>query len=352
MTHGEDSVDQGYDRIVVRHFGGPEELKIEHEPSLPEPGPGEVRVAIEAAGVGFTDTILRRGKYIDYKGGLPLTPGYDLVGIVDKPGEGVSGLTVGQRVADMPMNGGYSQYFVGPAEDFVPVPDGITPEVAVDVPLMWMTAWQMLRRCPRPPVGSAILVVGASGSVGRALVLLGRHLGLTVIGTCSAGNMAQVEALGAIPIDYRRPDLAAAIKAASGGGVAVAYDAIAGRSWKTSWRSLAKGGVLVGYGAQGFVDGEGSVASVIWGFVLLNAIWPKLGRIDGSTRTATFYNILLRRRSHPDEYRADMIELFDLIASVKVPAPHVQEVLPLSAAAEAHKRIAQGGLTGRLVLKP
>ncbi|WP_240653481.1 zinc-binding dehydrogenase [Sphingomonas crocodyli] len=345
-------MDQGYDKIVARRFGGPEVLEIEHVPALPEPGAGEARVRVEAAGVGFTDTILRRGKYIDYKGGLPLTPGYDLIGIVDALGEGVTGLRVGQRVADMPMNGGYSQVFVGPAENLVPVPDGIAPEAAVDVPLMWMTAWQMLRRCPQPRAGSAILVVGASGSVGRALVLLGRHLGLKVIGTCSAGNMAQVEALGAIAIDYRRPDLVQAIRAASGGGVAAAYDAIAGKSWKTSWRSLAKGGVLVGYGAQGFVDGEGSVASVIWGFVLLNTIWPKIGKVDGTRRSATFYNILQRRCSHPEEYRADMIELFDLIASGKVPAPHVQAVLPLSDAAEAHKRIAQGGLTGRLVLTP
>jgi NADPH:quinone reductase-like Zn-dependent oxidoreductase len=190
---------EGYEKIVARRFGGPEVLEIERERALPEPAEGEVRVRITAAGVGYTDTILRRGKYIDYKGGLPLTPGYDFAGIVDKLGPGVSALSVGQLVADMPMNGSYSQYIVRRAVDLAAVPDGIDPVAAVEVPLMWMTAWQMLTRSAILPTGSAILVVGASGSVGRALVILGRHLGLEVIGTASAKNLASVEALPAAP---------------------------------------------------------------------------------------------------------------------------------------------------------
>ena len=112
----------GFDRIVARAFGGPEVLAVEHVAALPQPGPGEARLRVEAAGVGYTDTILRRGRYAAYTGGLPLTPGYDVVGTVDAIGAGVTAVAIGDRVADMPVSGAYSQYLVRPAAGLVPVP--------------------------------------------------------------------------------------------------------------------------------------------------------------------------------------------------------------------------------------
>ena len=176
----------GYDRIIAEQFGGPEVLVMDHVAELPEPGAGQVRIRIEAAGVGYTDTILRRGRYIGYTGGLPLTPGYDVVGLVDKLGAGVKNMRAGDRVADMSVSGAYSQYIILPARDVFPVPAAVAAGAAVDVPLMWVTAWQMLTRIVPLPRGAAILVVGASGAVGRALVMLGLYLGQKVIGTCSA----------------------------------------------------------------------------------------------------------------------------------------------------------------------
>ena len=141
-------------------------LEIEHVAAVPAPGPGEVRLRVEAAGVGYTDTILRRGRYAAYTGGLPLTPGYDVVGTIDAIGSGVTGLGIGDRVADMPVSGAYAQYLVRAADGVVPVPADLDPTLAVEVPLMWVTAWQMLSRIAPLPAGSSVLVVGASGSVG------------------------------------------------------------------------------------------------------------------------------------------------------------------------------------------
>ena len=340
----------GYRKIAAPQFGGPEVLEIAEIATLPQPGPGEVRLRVEAAGVGYTDTILRRGRYIYYQGGLPATPGYDVVGVVDALGAGVEGLKIGQRVADMPVSGSYSQYMLRPAETLVPVPDGLAPELAVEAPLMWMTAWQMLKHCASLKQGDSILAVGASGSVGRGLVALGRALGLNVIGTSSSANVPLVQSLGATALDYRRLDLLQAIKDASGGGVAAAFDAIGGISWETSWAALRQNGVLVGYGSQDFLESGGPTEVIIAQLGRFNVEWNALGKTDGTGRSTTFYDIGQHRKANPAQFHDDMVELFKLMLEGVAPPP--PEILPLDQAAEAHRRIASGGLKTRLVLKP
>jgi Alcohol dehydrogenase GroES-like domain len=118
------------------------------QPTIPDPGPDEVRIKVLAAGTGFTDIFIRRGRYPDYKGPLPFTPGYDIVGIVDKVGPRVAGLHQGQMVADLCVVGGYTQYAIRPARFLVPVPDGVDPAEAVCIPLAYLTAFQMLTRYP------------------------------------------------------------------------------------------------------------------------------------------------------------------------------------------------------------
>lgn len=342
----------GYDRIEAQHFGGPEVLELVHIDTLPEPGAGEARIRVEAAGVGYTDTIVRRGRYVDYKGGLPLTPGYDVVGIIDAIGPGESSLAIGDRVADMPVAGAYSQYMIRPLDTLIPVPDGVSADAAIEVPLMGMTAWQMLKRVAPLQADSIILVVGASGAVGRPLVRLARHLGLTVIGTCSAGNISLVESLGARAIDYGRPDLSDAIRAATGGrGVAAAFDAIGMESWDTSWHALGQGGILVGYGFQGFLESGAASDVAVEVMTRFHQTWNEQGQSDGTGRRTTFYDIRVRRGTHPQEYREDAIELLDLIASGAV-ATDATHVFPLAQAAEAHRLVASGTSGQRLILRP
>src|SRR5271165_7290722 len=116
-----------WQHIRISRFGGPEVLELAEQPSIPEPGPDQVRIKVLAAGTGFTDTFIRRGRYPDFKGPLPFTPGYELVGMVEATGPGVSAPRQGQMVADLCVVGGYAQYSIRPSRFLVPVPDGVDP---------------------------------------------------------------------------------------------------------------------------------------------------------------------------------------------------------------------------------
>ena len=163
-----------WQHIRIARFGGPEVLELAEQPTIPDPGPGEVRIKVLAAGTGFTDTFIRRGRYPDFKGPLPFTPGYDLVGVVEETGPGVPAQLAGQLVADLCVVGGYAQYAIRPARFLVPVPDGVDPAEAVCIPLAYLTAYQMLTRYRCLSRGATILTIGASGSVGTALLDLAR----------------------------------------------------------------------------------------------------------------------------------------------------------------------------------
>src|SRR5271166_6497264 len=133
-----------WQHVIISRFGGPEVLQVVEESAIPEPGPGDVRIKVLAAGTGFTDTMIRRGRYPDFKGPLPFTPGYEIVGMVDEAGPGVAEPRVGEIVADLCVVGGYAQYAVRPARFLVPVPDGVDTAEAVCIPLAYLTGFQML----------------------------------------------------------------------------------------------------------------------------------------------------------------------------------------------------------------
>ena len=337
--------------IRIARFGGPEVLEAAEEPTIPEPGAGEVRIKVTDAGTGFTDSFIRRGRYPDYRGPLPFTPGYDLVGVVDKTGPGVAAPREGQMVGDVAVVGGYAQYAIRPARWLVPIPDGVDPAEAVCIPLCYLTAFQMLTRYRRLAPGATILVIGASGTVGVALLDLARHLGLKAIGTCSAANMAVVERFGATAIDYRDGDFVAAVRrlCTGGPGVDAAFDAIGGAHFARTFACLKPGGLLVGYGSQTMATGREGLASAAFGLVLLN-FWGALSPLFGG-RSGVFYSITARRLAHLDEFRADMASLFDLLQGGRI-HPVVIDRLPLEAAREVHVRIDAGGLGGKIVLLP
>jgi NADPH:quinone reductase-like Zn-dependent oxidoreductase len=232
-----------WQHLRISRFGGPEVLQMTEEATIPDPGAGEVRIKVLAAGTGFTDTMIRRGRYPDFKGPLPFTPGYEIVGVVEKMGPGVTAPTAGERVADRCVVGGYAQYAIRPARFLVPVPEGIDPAEAVCIPLAYLTAFQMLTRCRNLPLGATVLVIGASGTVGTALLDLARHLGLKAIGTCSAANLPVVERFGAAAIDYHAGDFVASVRRLSAGrsggpGVDIALDAIGGAHFGRSFASI------------------------------------------------------------------------------------------------------------------
>ena len=340
--------------IRIARFGGPEVLELAEQPTIPDPGPGKVRIKVLAAGTGFTDTFIRRGRYPDFKGPLPFTPGYDLVGVIEGTGPGVPLELTGQMVADLCVVGGYAQYAIRPARFLVRVPDGVDAAEAVCIPLAYLTAYQMLTRYRRLPRGATILVVGASGTVGTALLDLARHLGLKAIGTCSATNTPTVERFGATAIDYPAGDFVAAVRdftAAREGGIGVeaAFDAIGGAHFARSFACVAPRGLLVGYGAQTMAVGGAGLASAALGLARLK-LWDALSGLFGGRR-AVFYNITSRRAAHPADFKADMAALFDLLRERAI-HPVVIDRLPLAAAREVHARIDLGGLGGKIVLLP
>ncbi|HKM61321.1 MAG TPA: medium chain dehydrogenase/reductase family protein [Acidisphaera sp.] len=343
-----------YTCIRIARFGGPEVLEVAEMPTLPAPGAGEVRIKVLAAGTGFTDTFIRRGRYPDFKGPLPFTPGYEIVGTVDATGPGVTAPAPGRLVADLCVVGGYTQYAIRPADVLVPVPDGVDPAEAVCIPLAYLTAYQMLTRCLRLPPGSAILVVGASGTVGTALLDLARHFGLRAIGTCSARNIPVVERYGAAAIDYNAGDFVAEVRRltaarSDGPGVDAAFDAIGGAHFARSFACLARGGLLVGYGSQTMATGGEGLLSAGIGMARLK-LWNTLSPLFGGRR-AVFYSITARRKTHPGEFKSDMAALFELLRQGAI-HPVVVDRLPLSAARAAHERIDAGGLGGKIVLLP
>ena len=324
------------------------------EPTIPDPSPGEIRIKVLAAGTGFTDTMIRRGRYPDFKGRLPFTPGYEIVGVVEKIGSGVTAQLEGQMVADLCVVGGYAQYAIRPAGFLVPVPDGVDPAEAVCIPLAYLTAFQMLTRYRNLPRGAMILVIGASGTVGTALLDLARHLGLKAIGTCSAANLPVVKRFGATAIDYHAGDFVTSVGRLTadrpgGPGVDIAFDAIGGAHFGRSFACLAPDGLLVGYGSQTMAVGRESLAAAGLGLARFK-LWSAFSFFLRG-RCAVFYSITARRSTHAEEFNADMATLFQLLRAGAI-HPVVVDRLPLAAASEVHARIDAGGLGGKIVLLP
>ena len=171
-------------RVVVDRFGGPEVLRVV-EDGVPRPGPGEVRVRVLAAGVSFTDAQLRAGTYLGVPR-PPFTPGYELVGRVEELGAGCSRLRAGDRVAALTAYGAYAECVCVPEAEAVEVPEDLDPARVVSLVLTYMTAYQLLHRMAVVRRGEAVLVHGAGGRVGAAVLELGALAGVGLYGTASA----------------------------------------------------------------------------------------------------------------------------------------------------------------------
>jgi len=332
-----------YKHIIISEFGGREKLQVKTEAVLPEPGPGQIRVKVQAAGTGFTDTIIREGQYVDVKDKPPFTLGYDWFGVVDKLGEGVSEFALGQSVANMSIIGGYTEYLCVDVEEVVAAPDGLDPAEAVSMLLSYTTAFQMLTRIRKLAPGDTCLVHAAGGAVGTALLELAKLMELKVFASASSNKREHVESYGAKLIDYRTEDFVEVIKAE--GGVDIAFDTIGGKSWAKSYRCINKGGALVAFGALQLTTGEEKLPSLLLGFAKLKCLWPLLP--DG--KQSTFYNIVNQRKRYPEEFKEDVATLFAWLKAGKL-KPVVAKRLPLTEAEEAHRLIDNALVQGKVVL--
>ncbi len=339
-------------RIVVTQYGGPDALRVVEE-ECPEPKVGEVRVRVLAAGVSLPDIMAREGVHPETPR-PPFTPGWDLVGVVDRLGEGVSGIEPGRIVAALPIHGAYAEFVCLPQGELVPVPSGLDPAEAVSLVLNYVTAYQMLNRSAKVRAGQRVLIHGAAGGVGSALLQLGRLAGLEMYGTCSSRGAPAVSDLGGIPIDYRNQDFAKEIHRLTSAGVDAVFDPIGGAHLWHSRKALRAGGTVVGYGLRSSLRGEGLASgrpgrrqrfrgAAAFGLYIAGG-WLLPGR-----KRIVPYSIQTLKRLKPEWFRQDLIALFDLLREKKV-EPLIAQRLPLAEARLAHERLGKGGVIGKIVL--
>jgi len=339
-------------RIIVTHYGGPDALRVLEE-ECPEPKNGEVRVRVLAAGVSLPDLMAREGVHPETPR-LPFTPGWDLVGVVDRLGAGVSGIEVGRTVAALPISGAYAEFVCLPQRELIPVPSGLDPAEAVSLGLNYVTAYQMLHRSTKVRPGQRVLIHGAAGGVGSALLQLGRLTALEMYGTCSSRNASAVSDLGGVPIDYQHQDFVEEIHRLTREGVDVVFDGIGGSHIWRSRKALRPGGTVVAYGLTSSLRG-GRLASgrpgrrnrlhgiPIFGLYIAGG-WLLPGR-----RRVVPYSIQWFKRLRPALFRQDWIALFELLQQQNI-KPLIARRFPLSEARHAHELLGMGGVTGKIVL--
>jgi NADPH2:quinone reductase len=336
-------------RVVVDRFGGPEVVKVVDAPE-PRPGRREALVRVLAAGVSNSDAQLRAGTYI---GGPrpPFTPGYELVGVVEELGPGCSRLRVGQRVGALTVWGADAERVCVPEQYAVEVPEDLDPAEVVSLVFPYMTAYQLLHRAGSAKRGETVLVHGAAGRVGTALLELGALAGLRIIGTAAARDRAAVERLGATFVDYQRENFGARVRELTGGkGVDVALDAIGGRVSLRSFRVLRRGGRLVVYGRhETLAHGRKNWPAVIEWYAGTAAV--ALWGLVSPRRRVMSYRIQKLRIPHQDWFREDFGVLLDLLRRGQI-HPVVAERLPFAEARHAHEQLERTAATGKLVLVP
>ncbi len=330
-------------RVVVTKHGGPDVLQVIEE-ARPEPQAGEVRVKVLAAGVSAYDLMFRRSGRLPGTPRVPFTLGEDVVGIVDKLGEGVSGVELGHMVAgatfSLGVGGGYAEFVCLPETELVPVPAGQDPAEAVCVVVNYLTAHMMMHRAGGAKRGERVLIHGAAGGVGSALLQLGKLAGLQLLATASKHNHDLVSSLGATPIDYRTDDFVERIRELTGDGVDLVFDPIGGarQLWR-SYRCLRKGGRLVWFG----VAATKKHGLRVIPFTLLAVFLLKLIP-DG--KKAPLAPDLSKDNAW---YRATLAQLLDLLAAHRI-KPVVAARIPLLDAARAHELLERGGYAGKVVL--
>jgi NADPH:quinone reductase len=335
-----------YQQVIASRRGGPEVLELRTVDRQPVP-PGHALVRVEAAGVSFGDILLRVGVI---PGGPkpPFTPGYDVVGRVEDTGPGVTDVARSQRVAALVRSGGYSEFAMVPASRLVPVPDGVDPVEAAAVALNYFIAYQMLHRVAKVGAGKHILIHGAGGGVGTALLQLGGLASVVCLGTGSRAKQDLIRQLGGRAIDYREMDFVTVARGLPAGGVDAAFDAVGGSNFFRSYRAVRRGGILVGYGqSKALRAGKAHRPTAIGGFVG-GLILPKLIP-DG--RTTTFYNAWSLERKFPGAYREDLAAVFRLLADGNI-RPVVARILPLGQAAQAQGLLERAEVSGKVVLRP
>ena len=339
-------------RVVVTRYGGPDSLQIIEEP-CPKPCRGQARVRVLAAGVSLPDLLMREGVHPETPP-LPFTPGWDLVGVVDRLGADVSGIEPGQVVAALPIFGAYAHYVCLPQHELIPVPREVDAGEAVSLVLNYVTAYQMLHHSAKVRPRQRVLIHGAAGGVGSALLQLGQLAGLQMYGTCSSRSANAVTDLGGIPIDYQNSDFVAELGRHVRDGVDAVFDGIGGTHIWRSRKVLRPGGCVVAYGLTSSLSGGRLTGGApgrrrrlhgipIFGLCIAGG-WLLPGR-----KRVVPYSIQWLKRIRPALFRHDLLALFELLRQKRI-QPLIAARIPIAQARRAHELLGRGGVAGKIVL--
>lgn len=332
--------------VFIERSGGTEVLKVRDVPA-PEPQPGEVAVAVKAAGINFADILARQGIYPPAPP-KPCIVGYEVAGTVSAVGAGVDASWLGKPVVAMPHFGGYAEVACVDLAHTWEKPSRLSFEEAAAIPENYVTAWALLVGLGGLKAGETVLVHNAGGGVGLAAVDVARHLGATIIGTASARKHEFLRARGCHHcVDYGDAGWPDAVRARAGGkGVDLAIDPLGGPSWKKSFAVLRKGGRLGMFGISGAAGG-GKLA-------LLKMVlgMPRFHPLQLMPGNRGVFGVQMHEMyGETDKFRAWMGEVLRGVEAGWV-RPHVDRVFPFDQAGAAHAHIEGRGNIGKVLLVP
>ncbi|MFD2443918.1 medium chain dehydrogenase/reductase family protein [Bacillus sp. CGMCC 1.16607] len=328
-------------RIIITEIG---QLKLIEE-CLLELNDNEVRVKVLVTGVAFADIMMRKGKYPGVPD-TPFTPGHEVVGIVESIGRNVTSVKVGQMVAAFCKYGGYTRYIHLHEQSMLPIPTGINPYTVVAMLLNYLTAYQLLFRVAKVQEGNSLLIHGAAGGVGTALLQLSQEINLELYGTASLKNKKKVLSMGAKYIDYQSEDFVERIATETSNGVDFVFDSIGGYHWNRSYRTLKPNGLFVGYGLA-FANQDHV------NFEEKRFMMEEWNRILTTNKTSSghkghFYSISKVQHVVPHSIKEDLTQLIKLLSQNKI-NPIISHKIPLSQAIEAHQ-LFESGVDGKILL--
>ena len=340
--------------VVLTGTGGPEVLQVQERPD-PAVGPGEVRIAVRAAGINFADTLARVGLYPD----APKTPcvlGYEVAGEVESVGEGVTDFKLGDRVVAGTRFGGQAELVTVPAEQALPLPDRVSFEQGAAFPVNYGTAYAALILMGSLREGDRVLIHAAGGGVGISATQIARNAGAVIFGTASPGKHDAIRAQGvAHAIDYRNRDFEAEVmRITDGEGVDLIIDALGPTSFRKDYRLLRSGGRLVMYGLSENSDaGVRNIPATLKSMLkmpLATMPWWKSLFLMNENKAVAGLNMLSWWDREGNLDRVTEPLLADLESGRLDPV--VAEAFPFDRAGEAHEFIAQRRNVGKVVLLP
>ena len=320
--------------MLCEKFGPPEDLVLKEVANL-IPLAGQVRIATEACGVNFPDTLIIENKY-QFKPELPFAPGGEVTGIVDAVGDGVSQDLLGQPVMCMTLSGGFAEQTLCKAEDLIARPSSMPSTVAAGFTMTYGTSMHALKQRAQLQAGETLLVLGAGGGVGLSAVEIGKQMNATVIAAASSAEKlnAAKDAGADHLIDYSQQDLRSALKDIVGKrGVDVVYDPVGGDMFEAALRSTAWGGrVLV----VGFASGD------------IPKVPVNLALLKGCSIVGVFWGAF--RLNYTEEDNENFKELFAWYAQGKL-KPFTSKTYTLSEAALALNDLKNRKAIGKLIIQ-